>query len=185
MVLNAAESIVIDEGIEALTVRKIAMEIGYTVGSIYMVFTNMQDLMMHIKGRTLDQLAIQLHQVSGTDGIERQIGGLANAYLQFAAQNYNRWRILFEPDSQNSHDRPEWYRQKIEMMFAPIEALFRQLTPEKDANQAHLAARTLWCGVHGVCILSLNGNLGPAGVEHAESAVRLLTDNFIRGWKRS
>ncbi len=185
MVLNAAESIVIDEGVEALTVRKIAMEIGYTVGSIYMVFANMQDLMMHIKGRTLDQLATCLQQISVSSGIEQQIEGLADAYLQFAAQNYNRWRILFESDSPNNHELPEWYLQKIELMFAPIEGLFRQLTPESDAEQARLAARALWCGVHGVCALSLNGNLGRTGVENAETAVRLLAENFIQGWKRS
>ena len=39
MVLIAAEGIVTEEGEEALTVRKIAQHIGYTVGSIYMVFT--------------------------------------------------------------------------------------------------------------------------------------------------
>lgn len=185
MVLNAAESIIIDEGVEALTVRKIAMEIGYTVGSIYMVFANMQDLMMHIKGRTLDQLAAQLQQIPGTRGIEGQISGLAEAYLAFAAQNYNRWRMVFEPGLRVGDVLPEWYREKIERMFAPIEALFRQLTPDGGAEQAGLAARALWCGVHGVCVLSLNGNLGRAGVENAETAVRLLVENFIQGWKRT
>jgi AcrR family transcriptional regulator len=39
-------AIVIEKGLNALTVRKVAVEIGYTVGSIYMVFANMQDLIM-------------------------------------------------------------------------------------------------------------------------------------------
>src|SRR5512134_2973721 len=89
MVLSADEYIIVEEGVEALTVRKIAMEIGYTVGSIYMVFANMQDLMMHVKGRTLDMLAAELQQVPVTDDIEQQISRLAAAYLGFAAENYN------------------------------------------------------------------------------------------------
>jgi AcrR family transcriptional regulator len=48
LILTAAETIIVKQGVAALTVRKIAQEIGYTVGSIYMVFANMQDLMMHI-----------------------------------------------------------------------------------------------------------------------------------------
>lgn len=184
MVLSAAEAIIIDEGVEALTVRKIALEIGYTVGSIYMVFANMQDLMMHIKGRTLDQLAAQLQQISSGDGIEQQVSALAQAYLSFAAKNYNRWRIIFDTDLQHSDELPDWYREKIELIFAPIEVLFRQLTPERGEEQVRLAARALWCGVHGVCVLSLNGNLGRAGVENAETAVRVLVDSFIRGWKQ-
>jgi len=35
MVLDAAEAIVIKEGFSELKVRKIAVEIGYTVGSIF------------------------------------------------------------------------------------------------------------------------------------------------------
>jgi len=184
MVLSAAEAIVIDEGVEALTVRKIALEIGYTVGSIYMVFANMQDLMMHIKGRTLDQLALRLQEVPDALDIDQRILALADAYLGFAAENYNRWRIIFEPDLQYSNELPDWYQQKVELIFAPIEALFRQLAPESGADQARLAARALWCGVHGVCVLSLNGNLGRTGVENAESTVRLLVESFIRGWRR-
>ncbi|HEY5141506.1 MAG TPA: TetR family transcriptional regulator, partial [Methylococcales bacterium] len=34
MILDAAERIVTEEGFSALKVRKIAVEIGYTVGSI-------------------------------------------------------------------------------------------------------------------------------------------------------
>ena len=184
MVLSAAEAIIIDEGVEALTVRKIALEIGYTVGSIYMVFANMQDLMMHIKGRTLDQLAVQLRQISSGDGTEQQVSALADAYLGFAAKNYNRWRIIFDADLQHSDELPDWYRQKIELIFAPIEVLFSRMAPESGEDQARLAARSLWCGVHGVCVLSLNGNLGRAGVENAETAVRVLVDSFIRGWKQ-
>jgi len=184
MVLSAAETIVVEDGIEALTVRKIALEIGYTVGSIYMVFANMQDLITHIKGRTLEQLAAQLEAVAANDGIEQQIQALADAYLGFATRNFNRWRMIFEAGLPDCEKLPDWYLQKIELIFAPIEALFKQLTPENGAEQARLAARALWCGVHGVCILSLNGNLGRTGVENAEATVRLLVDNFIRGWKQ-
>lgn len=183
MVLNAAETIIIEEGVEALTVRKIAMEIGYTVGSIYMVFANMQDLMTHIKGRALDELAAQMQRVMPDESIEQQIGALADAYLRFAVQNYNRWSMIFEPDLQHGDALPDWYRQKVELLFTPIEALFGQLSPGSGAEQARQAARVLWCGVHGVCMLSLSGTLGRAGVESAEAAVRALVDNFIRGWR--
>ena len=63
LVLDAAETIVREEGFSGLKVRKIASEIGYTVGSIYMVFANMADLIMHINARTLDAIAAQLGQV--------------------------------------------------------------------------------------------------------------------------
>jgi AcrR family transcriptional regulator len=183
MVLHAAETIVSEEGVEALTVRKIAMEIGYTVGTIYMVYANMPDLLMHLKGRTLDLLLKQLHEIRVEDVVEQQIRGLALRYYQFAAGNFNRWRIIFEPVSSNQQPLPDWYQAKITQIFAPLEALFQQLKPEYSAEQAALAARTLWGGVHGVCMLSLQGNLSRAGLVDTEDAVGLLVDNFIQGWK--
>jgi hypothetical protein len=43
----------------------------------------------------------------------------------------------------------------------------------------------LWSGVHGICVLYLNGSLGRVGVENAESAVKLLVDTVIRGWRQA
>ena len=180
MVLNAAENIVIEEGFHALTVRKIAMDIGYTVGSIYMVFANMDDLIMHIKARTLDELAQQLWQAKA-DSVEQHIQALADAYLAFAHQHFNRWRMIF--DAQQDAPIPEWYQQKIREVFLIVEVVFRQLHPDQSEEQARLAATALWSGVHGVCVLSLNGSLGRVGTENAQVTVNMLVKSFIQGWQ--
>ncbi len=183
MVLKAAENIVIEDGFKALTVRKVALEIGYTVGSIYMVFANMDDLIMHVKGRALDELADELREPQGFDSIEAHIQALADIYLKFAHQHFNRWRMIFE--AINDVPTPEWYLQKVREMFLVVETLFQQLRPELGDEQANLAARALWSGVHGACVLSLNGSLGRSGTDNAQATVNLLVQNFIRGWKAS
>lgn len=183
MVLKAAESIVIEEGFHALTVRKVAMEIGYTVGSIYMVFANMNDLIMHVKGRTLDELADELHHAKPGDSVEGHIQAMADTYLKFAHKHYNRWRMIF--DALNDEAIPAWYQQKIDRMLAIVEERCKQLLPGQSQEKIHLATRSLWGGVHGVCVLSLNGSLGRVGVKSAQASVQMLVDNFIQGWKQS
>lgn len=116
MVLNAAETIVIEEGFSALTVRKIAMAIGYTVGSIYMVFANMADLNMHINARTLDAIAAQLEQVQGCPA-DQCIETLAQTYLGYASQNFNRWSMIFEYRFPPNTDIPAWYQEKLNAVF--------------------------------------------------------------------
>ena len=183
MVLKAAEIIVTEEGASALTVRKIALEIGYTVGTIYMVFANMPDLLMHLKGRTLDLLSKQLSEIPATGSVELQIRALALSYYQFAVANFNHWSIIFEPVLSEQTPLPDWYQAKVTQIFAPIEVLFQQLRPEYSAEKAALAARSLWCGVHGICTLSLQGSLSRAGLADTETAVGILVDNFIQGWR--
>ncbi|MDP3589630.1 MAG: TetR/AcrR family transcriptional regulator, partial [Methylobacter sp.] len=154
MVLDAAETIIINDGYSALTVRKIAMDIGYTVGSIYMVFANMADLLIHIKANTVDELTGQLQQVQGCPP-KQQIAELAKVYLHFAVQNFNRWTLIYMPDAKT----PDWYRQKVDGIFSLVEAQFAQLAPDSSAQQCKQAARVLWSGIHGVCTLSLTGKL--------------------------
>jgi AcrR family transcriptional regulator len=181
MVLKAAENIVIEEGYSALTVRKIALEIGYTVGSIYMVFANMADLGLHIKGRTLDDIAARLEGVNN-DAAEQCIEALAKAYLLYASRNFNRWRMIFEHRLPEQAEIPDWYQAKVDQVFRKMEAQFARLTPQCDEIQRKRAARALWGGIHGICELSLTGKMDLVGVHDVEESVSLLVRNFIRGW---
>ena len=184
MVLNAAEAIVTNEGYSELKMRKIAREIGYTVGSIYMVFTNMADLIMHIKARTLDDIAAQLQQVQDC-APEQCIADLAKVYLGYASQNFNRWSMIFEYRLPQDAEIPEWYQEKVEHVFSRVEAQFSKLAPQCSAQQSKQAARALWSGVHGICILSLTGKLDAVGIKDVEDAVVLLVESFIDGWLSS
>jgi len=177
MVLNAAETIIINEGYSALTARKIAMDIGYTVGSIYMVFANMADLVMHINASTVDDLTEQMQQVPHCLP-EHYIAELAKTYVAFADRNFNRWTMIFVRDT----EIPEWYQQKTQQIFSLVEAQFAQLAPNCSAQQSQQAARALWSGVHGVCTLSLSRELDAAAIKDIEEAVVLLVNSFITGW---
>jgi AcrR family transcriptional regulator len=185
MVLIAAENIIKDDGFAALKVREIAMEIGYTVGSVYMVFDNMADLIMQIKGRTLDNISEELAKVNNCENAEQHLIALAQAYLHFAQHNFNRWSMIFEHRLPANEPIPDWYQQKVTGIFQRVEALFKQLAPSASAEQHSSAAQALWCGVHGVCILSLNGSLDVVGVKEVENTVVLLARSFIKGWVKS
>jgi AcrR family transcriptional regulator len=185
MVFKAAETIVAEDGFSALKVREIAMEIGYTVGSVYMVFENMADLIMQLKGRVLDEINQQLLQVSNQQAPELQLIELSKAYLFFAQRNFNRWSMIFEHRLGANEPIPAWYQEKVDSIFQHIEALFKQLAPQATAQQHKNAAHALWCGVHGVCILSLNGGLDVVGVKEVESSVILLAQSFIKGWRQT
>jgi AcrR family transcriptional regulator len=179
MVLNATKTIITNEGYSALTARKIAMNIGYTVGSIYMVFANMADLVMHIKANTMDELFEQLQQVPDCPP-EQHIANLSKAYLQFASRNFNRWSMIYAQDQDG--ETPEWYRQKINLIFSLIDTRFAQLAPDCTTQQHKLAAQALWGGIHGICTVSLTGDLDAADINNIEDAILLLVESFIAGW---
>ena len=181
LVLKAAETIVIEEGFSALKVRRVATEIGYTVGSIYMVFKNMADLIMHINAKTLDAIAAELKQVQDCN-IEPSIETLAIAYLGYANQNFNRWRNVFENSFSAETKTPDWYQEKFDNVFALVDAQFAKFKPELAEGLRKRAARALWCGIHGICVLSLKGELDKTDINDAEETIVLLVSSFMEGW---
>lgn len=182
MVLNAAKHIITEEGLAALTVRKIALEIGYTVGTIYMVFANMQELVLYVKADTLEELIEQTPNITLHNPIEPQIFALADYYLSFASQNYNRWYILFGSDLTASKQIPDWYQEKIELTYQPMTALLEQLCPHYNKQDTALAAKVLCSSIHGICLMALNGHIKQTNVENSK-ILRVLVNNFVKGWK--
>ena len=181
LVLEASESIVIEEGFEALKVRRIATEIGYTVGSIYMAFKSMADLIMHINAKTLDAIAAELKQVQDCN-IEPSIETLAIAYLGYANQNFNRWRNVFENSFSAETKPPDWYQEKFDNVFALVDTQLVKFKPELSEVHRKRAARALWCGIHGICVLSLKGGLDKTDLNEVEETIVLLVRSFMQGW---
>lgn len=178
MVLAAAKTIVEEQGYAKLTVRKIAMDMGYTVGSVYMVFENMADLLWHLKAEMLDEILSVLQQAP-RDDIEAQ----AITYLNFAGQNFNRWILVFEHHSEEQGERPAWYHEKLEAIYAHLETELLRVNPK--SGNADIAARVLWSGVHGVCVCGLGPSASHKAVLELQSAVGLLVRNFLYGWRHS
>ena len=185
MVLEAAEMIVVEEGFSQLKVRKIAMEIGYTVGSIYMVFDNMADLILHLKARVLSDMYQNLAFAIKANQPKEIMPVLAKTYVVFACQNFNRWQMIFETSSNANENRPIWYQQKMDSIFNLIESQFQQLSSLSTDEQNKQAAHVFWGSLHGICHLSLKGQLDSAELNLTEKKLMLLVDNFIKGWMLS
>src|SRR5512134_263577 len=96
MSLNATEEIVAREGYAALSTRRVAAAIGYTVGTLYLVFRNFDELILQVNARTLDALSARLLEAAGAaEGVPRALA-LGRAYLRFATERPRLWRMVFE-----------------------------------------------------------------------------------------
>ena len=56
MIIDAAERLVAQGGTAAANAREIAAAIGYTPGTIYNHFANLDDLIRHVTARTVDAI---------------------------------------------------------------------------------------------------------------------------------
>lgn len=183
MAMEAAEKIVMEQGHNKLTARKVAQEIGYAVGTLYLVFDNLDNLILHINARTLDRIYqamtdIQVQNMTGEDRLIR----LGQIYISFAYADPHRWALIFEHHLPDEQSLPEWFSEKITRVFAVVEDELRPLAPHLSETEIEEASRALWAGIHGVCILGITQKLDSANEEYVLNLARSLMVNYLSGF---
>lgn len=159
MVIVAAEKILVEEGYGKLTTRRIAKEIGYTVGSLYMVIKNVDDLMLLLNARTLQLLLEKIekdlanHKDSKPYELLMQI---AVSYVDFAFEHKEKWQAIFMHRVTDSELLTEEYFAHIRNLFRVIGYQLSLLSPKLSQDELELLTRGLWGAVHGVTVLSLD-----------------------------
>ena len=181
MILDAAEQVVIAQGFSALKARSIAKEIGYTVGSLYMVYANMADLTLHIHARTLDDIALQLQQAPLSDA-KTAMERLALVYMNYGVQNFNRWRYIFDDRLLMGAVIPDWYQDKIDQVLAQFEQCLATLKPELNALEIKATAVAIFAGVQGICAFSLMPSPDQDNIKQLEATVLIFVRHFMRSW---
>ncbi|WP_260292399.1 TetR/AcrR family transcriptional regulator [Sedimenticola hydrogenitrophicus] len=185
LALGAAEAIVAEGGFKALTARKVAAAIGYTVGTLYLVFENLDDLVFQLNGRTLDQLYQRMldekhHSYSG----KKALYALATAYIDYAEAESPRWNMLLEYVAGKDEVMPDWYLEKLGQVFGLVEETLASTVGNQDDKTISQAARVLWASVHGICILKIRQRLDLAGGQSTGEMACMLIDNFVEGMSR-
>ncbi|MDR3417812.1 MAG: WHG domain-containing protein [Nevskia sp.] len=185
MALDAADALIAAEGLTGFSMRKVAQAIGYTVGNLYLLFDNQDDLLAEVSLRTAD--AMHEYLVTAASKARTPLGRLqaiAAGYIAFAQRQPFRWRLMFEhrlPPEQWGHPGLE-ARQRA--LFEFVEQHLAPLLPRATAAQLRAAATPLWSSVHGLCVLTITGKLGWSGLSDVRPLSDLIVRAFVSGLRR-
>ena len=182
MILEAARNIVETDGYQALTVRAVTSRIGYTAGTLYQIFDNLEALFAAVNAETVAELGDSI--VAQTGAIEdpkTRLREMSHRYLVFAFSHPDRWRLAFEQLYPSGRDRPESIMRETGAMFDCVNRLLRQAAPELPVKRLRTGAAAFWAGVHGVCHLALSQRLDLATSQPVEVVLDELIDTFFAG----
>ena len=163
----------VEVGYHEFSARGVATRMGYTVGTLYNLFENLDMFILHVNALTLDEwygnLSARLAQPD-----HDPIDALARGYYEFAQQNYNRFLALFEHQME---EVPDWYQPKLHRFFDLVEETLRAKGMRQE-RASHLA-KALWAGVHGVTVLSLSGKLQLLGADDADTLMKTVLTGLL------
>lgn len=182
LALDAAVALLEDDGPDKLTTRAVAARIGYTVGSLYFLFRNRDDLVLQVNERTLDELRARIDESVAAVADPRQaLLAMGQAYLSFATEHPARWRLIFEHRLPDEAELPAALRSKIDGFFGMVARYLAALAPAPDPTALGRSAQSLWGGVHGITILAISGKLAIAGDADADVLTRDLIGRYLHG----
>jgi len=181
LILDAAQTIIESNGFASLSAREIARRIGYSPGTIYNMFENLDDVVLHVEARILDELDGRLAASLDNGSPEDRPRRLADAYLVFTQERPKLWNLLFEHYMPGGKETPAWYQQKLELLMARMEAALAPLFPPDADAERKRAARVLWAGVHGITSLSTANKLSNITPEAAGPFIADLMNNYLAG----
>jgi AcrR family transcriptional regulator len=184
LILDAAAAIIEANGLAGLSAREIARRIGYSPGTIYNMFENLDDVVLNVEGRVLDALDERLSAELAKGGDQTTlVMRLAQAYLSFTSERPKLWNLLFEHYMPGGSDTPPWYQEKLERLMSRVEAAVAPIYPPDAVLERQRAARVLWASVHGITSLSTANKLANVTTEAAALLVSDLINNYLAGVK--
>lgn len=174
--IQAGLQILSKEGVQGLSLRKVAKQAGVSHTAPYSHFADKQALIAAIAAEGYKKLYEQVSAAAQkySDNPLSQLTEMAWAYVQFAIDEPDHFKITFSGVVERENDYPEYVEQakkNFELLVSVVVACQRHgvLMP----GDTELVVISLWAGIHGFVHLLL-GNQLPGALLNRYSAREML-----------
>lgn len=162
-ILAGARRLLDARGIDALTMRAVADEIGYSTGAIYEYFRSKDDLCAALFFQGSEGLAGRMDRAIADlpldASVSERIAASGMAYRQFALDNPDLYLLIFgsklpsEPPSAGDLEETNSFQTLLDLVAEGAER--GEIASTDPVN----VATALWAYVHGFVMLELTGLL--------------------------
>jgi AcrR family transcriptional regulator len=179
----AAERAVRTKGLGGLKTRELAREIGCANGAVYNLVDDMDELILRVGSRTLARLDASLTEAESTGPASpgETLIRIALAYCDFAAENFELWRALFEHRMAPGKPMPEWAVDEQTDLFRHIHRPLVTLFPKRTVVELSEMGRSMFSAVHGMVTLGLEQKLIAMPVDALRKEIAMIVKAMVNG----
>jgi AcrR family transcriptional regulator len=181
--IEVAEQSIAARGLAGLKTRDLARQIGCANGAVYNLVEDMDELILRVGSRTLARLDASLTaaESEGPASPGDTLVRIAVAYCDFAAENLELWRALFEHRMARGKPVPEWAVSEQMDLFRHIYQPLAALLPSQPAAELGVTARSLFSAVHGMVLLGLEQKLIAVPIDALRAEIAVIVRAVIKG----
>jgi len=146
-VLDATEALLLEEGEERFSIRRLVERCGYTAPTLYHHFGDKTGLIDALLDERFERLARQLKRVPRADDPVGYLRAIALAFVRFGLKNPTHHRLLFAPRAQQ-HAPPRSALEVQEMLEQAWTELWQ--AGRLRAGDAGAAGQAMFCLLYGL-----------------------------------
>ncbi|MCY1041504.1 TetR/AcrR family transcriptional regulator [Corallococcus sp. bb12-1] len=158
-ILQVARDMVMKEGFDALSMRKLAEAVEYAPATLYLHFENRDAIARELCVRGFQELFAALEPAARVVEPVERLSRLTEAYLGFGLKQPETYRLIFMEDARLSEALFQDAKEGAgPQSFAVLVRVFEDLEAAGRTPEGTLPARlaeVFWAGLHGIVSLKL------------------------------
>ncbi len=149
-----------EEGLKGMQARTIARRAGLSVGSIYKLFGDIDDLIQELNLQTYQDIAdhhdaaLAAAKLPET-AVHDRLMVLARAYIEFVVSQNARWSALLTFNARHGAALPKPYHDVEDELLNIIANELARAPGFADVDHRMRASRAVWAAVHGIITVGL------------------------------
>lgn len=166
--IEAGVEILAKDGVSGLSLRKVALKAGVSHAAPYAHFADKQALIAAISTEGFRQLYERVSGVAETyqSQPEKQLVEAAWAYVQFAMDDRDRFKVMFSGVLEKEKEYPDFVaesQRNFQLVKSIVEA--NQASGRLRSGDSALVALSAWGIIHGFIMLLLEGQISHSVLE--------------------
>lgn len=159
-ILDAARELFAHEGVESVTMRRIADRIEYSPTAIYFHFRDKESLLAELCDCDFRNFAHGFTVIAQIPDPVERLRAAGRAYVEFGLTNQSHYRLMFmTPKITNDKTTTIAKGNPEEDAYAFLKGIVDELQAQgrlrEDFTDTDLAAQTIWAVIHGVISLEI------------------------------
>jgi AcrR family transcriptional regulator len=158
---RAATRLFAEHGVEGVTLRAIAGELGCSAMTPYRYFANKEEIFRTVRLAGFEDFGGRIHQAAALhpDDPRERFRALGRAYLQFALDEPHAYRVMFQLDREGDPEDEE-FQAVTRNTWGPLLDTARVLIARGDlVGDPNVIGHLAWVTLHGAVTLHLSGHL--------------------------
>lgn len=184
IILQGANRLFVEKGIEQTTIRNIADKINYSVGTIYVYFKDKNAILHELHTLGFIQLGKEMQVLFNVANPMERLKALGRVYINFALGNQDMYDLMFNLRAPINYledaESKEW--EEGINAFEVLKTTVKQCMDEGYLAGLALdpAAFMIWSTVHGMCALHIRERIHGVNLPEPETMVTRAFEDFLK-----